>query len=760
MIGKIDAGAIYLSTRNVNKQQKNGHVRKTETLTMPNNATGSLGNYTSTGLVNAYQAYHGIKLAKSVSFGQSLHEVFGKLNNSMTTCGGAEDVGSRISASDLIDSFKDELPYLNDAIKTDIIIDGNKFKPAKDINPSSTKIVTKARTQVKKQEDGIMYEMAVRQPLPMNVPTDITKPLQYSIKIVQEPDAEEKAYVLNTKGKLLSVIEDGDNVILTNAGQITKKADSNGSKLHVSMEETGNVFVPFVPEPQTVQERQKLPSIGEGTDMVIGMEDGRFNPEIIDSILEFKRKIDSEEIILPQFIEKPGAKKTQLVMLAGGFGSRAEYTNASSDGIFHSKEDGAQSTKGVFRTATGLTPMETTFITAHKEGLLDCNNLEIGKNIKLYINRSGVNKGNGGFTRDLYHKMARPGRESITIFPNDSMSRMKTALDTTVDRMAEGKSSIVMIAKEIKSEDAKSNFGIMKLGNNSEIQEFAEKPKVIPDGYEKNGNCLTNTFQFAVSDEAFNALDIIDPVLPAGKGKETRDWSKCYTPILMALSKDKPIEEITDDITKVVKSMEFDRISKEITNNITKSVKDINPEIEIDEISPKIVKSIKDNSLDFDINIETASDEISKVLKEASIELDKEDIAKDISKIVKESEFEIPMEKVAQAKEVLGNQTVSAVPTNEPWADCGTLNALYHTTMQIASGDFKLEDFERKHVLDSINTKTGLVTSNPKQKQEIESKYDVDGEVMVAPKAKKVNPDIVNEFIDKGLVVVNEPETV
>ena len=114
MIGKIDAGAIYLSTRNVNKQQKNGHVRKTETLTMPNNATGSLGNYTSTGLVNAYQAYHGIKLAKSVSFGQSLHEVFGKLNNSMTTCGGAEDVGSRISASDLIDSFKDELPYLNE----------------------------------------------------------------------------------------------------------------------------------------------------------------------------------------------------------------------------------------------------------------------------------------------------------------------------------------------------------------------------------------------------------------------------------------------------------------------------------------------------------------------------------------------------------------------------------------------------------------------------------------------------------------------
>ncbi len=753
MIEKISAGAAYSGTRNVTA----GHVNKKNERIIETSAKSPdrVFSYPA-GLVDAYCAYHGIKLARSVSFGQSLHEVFARLNNSMTTCGGAEVVGSRISASDLVDSFKDELPYLNDAIKTDIIIDGNKFKSAKELNPNSTKVVTKARTQVKKQEYGILYEMAVRQPVPMNAPADTSKPLQYSIKIVQEPNADEKAYVLNTKGKLMSVVEDGDNVILTNAGQIKKKTDASGSRLQVSMEETGNVFAPFVPKPQVVEKREKLPSIGEGTDIVIGMEDGRFNPEIIDSILEFKRKIDTGEIILPQFVEKPGAKKTQLVMLAGGFGSRAEYTNASSDGIFHSKEDGAQSTKGVFRTATGLTPMETTFITAHKDGLLDCNNLEIGKNIKLYINRSGVNKGNGGFTRDLYHKMARPGRESITIFPNDSMSRMEKALDKTVDRMADGNSSIVMIAKEIKSEDAKSNFGIMKLGKNNEIQEFAEKPKVIPEGYEKNGNCLTNTFQFSVSDEAFNALDILDPVLPAGKGNETRDWSKCYTPILMALSQDKPAEDITSDITKLVKSLEFDRISKEITSNITKQIKEANSEADIDEISSEITKAVKNNSTDYNISVKDAAGEIYKIAENTGAVIPVDKISSDISKTVKEAEFKIPVEKVKEAKQALGSQTVSAVPTNEPWADCGTLNALYHTTMQIASGDFKLEDFERKHVLDSINTQTGLVTSNPEQKAQIEKKYDVNGEVMVAPKAKKVNPKIVDDFIDKGLVVVNE----
>ena len=111
-----------------------------------------------------------------------------------------------------------------------------------------------------------------------------------------------------------------------------------------------------------------------------------------------------------------------------------------------------------------------------------------------------------------------------------------------------------------------------------------------------------------------------------------------------------------------------------------------------------------------------------------------------------------------EAKAALGNQKVFAVPTDEPWADCGSLNALYHTTMQIASNDFPLEDFERKHVLDSINTQTGLVASTPEQKAEIQSKYYVEGEVMVVPKAKKVDPSIVDKYIKKGLITVNEKQ--
>ena len=68
--------------------------------------------------------------------------------------------------------------------------------------------------------------------------------------------------------------------------------------------------------------------------------------------------------------------------------------------------------------------------------------------------------------------------------------------------------------------------------------------------------------------------------------------------------------------------------------------------------------------------------------------------------------------------------------------------------MQIASGDFPLEDFERKHVLDSVNTQTGLVASSPEQKAEIEDKYDIEGQVMAVPKAKAVSGDIIDEYAD------------
>ena len=82
----------------------------------------------------------------------------------------------------------------------------------------------------------------------------------------------------------------------------------------------------------------------------------------------------------------------------------------------------------------------------------------------------------------------------------------------------------------------------MKLSADNEILEFAEKPKVIPEGYEKKGMCLTNTFQFSVSKEAFKALATLEPFFPAGKGKEPKDWSKTYVPILMSLTQKDDIE--------------------------------------------------------------------------------------------------------------------------------------------------------------------------------------------------------------------------
>ena len=679
MIQKIEAGAVNFQPR------FNQSKAMTPAVSANNNAASpSYEGYTATGIVNAYQAYHGIQLAKTVSFGQSLAETFKELNRSMVTCRDlskekeGETVGSRAPVSEIIDKYSDELPNVFDAVKTNILVSEDKDKG----------MVTEARTQLKRMPNGVLYEMALRKPRKIEDPIDKRLPLTQLIQITQDPGIEEQSYVLNTKGNLMAVVEDEENVILTDAGKFSKIDDTEGQRLNVQAKQNRNVFRPFVTQPQSVQERSVKPSIGEGTEIVIGMEDGRFVPEIIDSINQFIEKVNNEEIVLDQFVANPNAKNTQLSMLAGGYGSRAEYTNASSDGIFHGSEDGAQSTKGVFRTATGLTPMETTFVSLHNAGLLDCSKgkLKVGDNVKLYLNQSGVNDGNGGFTVGLYNKMEREGRKSLTLFPNDSMSRMTEATQKMADIMNTGDAAVVMIAKEVKSDDAKGNFGIMKLGEDNEILEFAEKPKEIPEGYEHNGKCLTNTFQFSVSKEAFEALAAVEPYLPSGGGKDKIDWSGTFIPILMALSqKENP-----------------DEINEFITNELNKKKK---PGEEHDIV-------------------------------------------------------DIPSNVIAEAKQTIGNQKIIAVPTDEPWADCGTLNALYHTTMQIASNDFKLEDFERKHVLDSINTQTGLVASTPEQRAEIESKYNIDGQVMVVPKAEKVDSSIVQEYIDNGLISVNEKQTV
>ncbi|MBQ9245532.1 hypothetical protein IJ182_04615 [bacterium] len=643
-------------------------------------------NYTATSLVSAYQAFHGINTAKTISFGQGLRDTFDSLKQVMYTCRDekagkqGEKVGQRIEVSQLMKKHEHDLPYLEDAIKTNIIINSEKdkddeTKPAK---------ITEARTQLKKTNKGILYEMSVR---PKRLETEVpvrTKELTQSLKIFQQPGAPEQAYVLNTKGNLMAVVEDGDNVILANAGKFTMKdTPEHKSTLDVQTTTKGNYFKKFDVSVPNVVHRVPTPSVGEGTEIVIGMEDGRFVPEIISSLEEFVKKVDNEEIVLPQFVANPDAKNIQLAMLAGGFGSRAEYTNASSDAIFHSKKDGANSTKGVFRTATGLTPMETTFVSLHKAGLLDCSKgkLKIGDNIKLYLNKSGINKGNGGFTVDLYNKMERDGRQSLAIFPNDSMSRMTDATKKMFETINSGKASVAMIAKKVKEEDARGKLGIMSIDKDThEIKRFAEKPETIDKEFLEGGMCLTNTFQFAISKEGFKAISIIEPFVP-DFGKESRDWSKTFIPILMNLSQ-----------------YEDDEKSRH-------------------EIGEAIRKAKKDDNF---------SDEA------------------------------IPLEKIAEAKEALNGQRVYSIPTDEPWADCGTLNALYYTTLQVASGVFPLEDFERQHVIDSINNDTGLVASTPEQKKEIESKYTIDGQVMVVPKAKKVDKALENEYIKKGLITINK----
>ncbi len=667
-------------------------------------------------LASAYRGYNNINTASTVPFcGMgSLSNAFNILNKSMVTCKDqehgrkGETVGSRLDASKLMSEFKNALPNYDDAIKTTIPISSQKNKV------TGKEEVTDARCQIKKSNNNALkFEMVVRPPRAKGDKPHRTEAISQVINVELEPygihidennersikGTPENAYILNTKGKLMAIVEDGDSVLLTNTGSLEKKDSSSGAlkintKEYELKDEHGNkidpatlidltsskgvangldknikpvrnTFIPFTVEDIPEVREKTGGSEGGGSELVIGLEAGRFVNEIIDSIETFVQKVNDGEIVLDKFTPAPNAENMQIAMLAGGFGSRAEYTNASSSKIFHDKKDGSNLTKGCFRTATGLTPMETTFISLHKAGLLDCSkgNLEIGKNIKFYLNDSGVNGGNGGFTVDMYNTMETPSRKSLLILPNDAMSRIPKALGEVNDLINSNKACVVMVAKEVDKEDARGALGIMKINDEGQIEAFAEKPKTFEEGYvDENDKCFANTFQFAVSKEAFKALDILEPYLPSNNsGKEPRDWSKTFTPILMALTQNDNVE----------------------------------------------------------------------------------DVKKQVKNILSE---DTPDEVIQQAKDVLGEQKIYAVKSNEPWADCGTLNALYHTTMQIASGEFPLEDFERKHVLDSVNTQTGLVASTPEQKQEIEDKYTINGQVMAVPKAKPVSGDIVEQY--------------
>ena len=623
---------------------------------------------------------NGINLSRTVAFTGALYGAFSELNSSMKTCKGLDEkgndkgevVGSRANVNKLLHDYAGDFSQPDDAIKTTIKTSTTKLE-------DGTEVPVYARTQIKliSQNDDnqkLRFEMAVRKPTEKDVKLgDKTESLSQLVRVDMTPinykadGVREQAYILNTKGNLMAVVEDGDDVLLTNAGKITKSNATPG-ELDVYATQYKNVFKPFTAPVQDVVERMPLPSIGEGSEIVIGMENGRFVNEIKASIAEFVEKVNNEEIVLPQFVAAPNAKNTQLIMLAGGFGSRAEYTNASSSAIFHDVDGGTQSTKGVFRTATGLTPMETTLVTLHMAGLLDCSKgkLGIGKNIKFYLNE-GQNRGNGEFSADLYASMPRDGRKAAIIFPNDSMSRMTNAVIQANELINSGKAAIAMIAKKVKAQDCIKTFGIMKYDpETKQILGFAEKPAVIPEGYADEDNmCVTNTFQFAVSDEAFEVLNMFEDYFVFKPGeKESRDWSKQYVPIIKTLTE----------------------------------------------------------------------------------ETDYEVIKKQLAKSLGNTPENIPDSIIAKAKATLGDQKIYAVPTSEPWADCGTLNQLFHTTMEIASGVFPLEDFERAHVLDCVDTKTGLVATSKDQKERIAKKYDIKGQVMVVPQAKKVDMDLVSKI--------------
>lgn len=653
---------VYQNPKNVktnfaNAAEKNGRFNE-------------FSNFSS----NAIKNYN-FKLANTISFGASLNAAITKYTSDMTTCGD-EYVGEVVDINRLLFATQSDRIQAEDTAKTTTKI-GDRF-----IRNQARAI---GENTIRDTQD-VVFEMAVRDDDAKTIDAK-SKQLLQKIDVHLTPvnhrgeGTHERVFVVNTKGNkgdnFVAVVEDNDNVLMTNAGAIIKSNSKNGI-LGITAEQTKvdadgkvkNEFTPFTVEKPEFIFHEPKESIGEGSEIVIGMEKGRFVNELKDSIKTFVEKINNGEIVLQQFVAAPNAKDTQLVMLAGGFGSRAEYTNASSDAILHGDKDGAISTKGAFRTVTGLTPMETTFVTLHNAGLLDCSKMEIGNNIKFYQNED-VNRGNGGYSVGLVNKMKRDDRKQVMIFPNDSMSRMTNAVIEANKIISDGNAAIVMIAKEVPSEDARGNFGIMKLGPQNEILEFAEKPKVIPEGYEHDGQCLTNTFQFAVSNEAFEVLEMFEPFFSkSDKNKETRDWAKQYIPIIKTISQDDDVEVIKDKLAAVF--------------NVTK-------------------EELEDNRHD-----------INKT--------------------------------IAKAKEVLGDQKLVAVPTDEPWADCGTLNALYDTSMKIVSGTFQLEDFERAHAMACVDTLTGLIASSPEQLKEIQDKYVTNGQVMVVEKAKKVNDEDVADI--------------
>ena len=129
MIQKIGAGAI--SFNRYSGTNKSMPAAKSTTATMPSFSQ----NYTATSLVNAYQAYHGINTARTVSFGASLSDTLRDLRTKMITCKDTsknlkgEEVGKSVNISELINKHHKDIPIFDDAIKTTVEVFRDEDKP-------------------------------------------------------------------------------------------------------------------------------------------------------------------------------------------------------------------------------------------------------------------------------------------------------------------------------------------------------------------------------------------------------------------------------------------------------------------------------------------------------------------------------------------------------------------------------------------------------------------------------------------------------
>ena len=75
--------------------------------------------------------------------------------------------------------------------------------------------------------------------------------------------------------------------------------------------------------------------------------------------------------------------------------------------------------------------------------------------------------------------MQRDDRKRVLILPNDAMSRITQALVEVNEKMNSSDAAMVMVAKEVKTSDARGKLGIMKINKDGLIEQFFRKSKNI-----------------------------------------------------------------------------------------------------------------------------------------------------------------------------------------------------------------------------------------------------------------------------------------